>query len=93
MTTVAAAVRENLDLSARTVYGVHEESPIQFRSGYEARWPQNSLWMEPGDGSVGGGAVAAVGQQGTSCVLGTGVESVRNVDLGGQHFPSFEFRH
>ena len=52
VTTVAAAVRENLDLSAKAVYGIHEESPVQSGSGNETRSPKDSIWMEPGDGSV-----------------------------------------
>ena len=93
VTTGAAVVRENLDLSARPCMGFTKSPPFNLRSGNETRRPQNSLWMEPGDFSVGGGTVAVVGQQGASCVLGSGMESVRNVDLGGQHFPSFEFHH
>ena len=74
MSTVAA--EGEFGSLCETVYGVHEESSVQFGSGNEARRPENSLWMEPGDGCVGGGTVAVVGQQGASCVLGTGVESV-----------------
>ena len=93
MTTVAAAVRENLDLSARPCMGFTKSPPFNLEVGMRQGGPRTPCGWNQVMAVVGGGAVAAVGQQGTSCVLGTGVESVRNVDLGGQHFPSFEFHH
>ena len=60
VTTVAAAVRENLDLSARPCMGFTKSPPFNLEVGMRQGGPRTSLWMEPGDGSVGGGAVAAV---------------------------------
>ena len=52
VTTVAAAVRENLDLSARPCMGFTKSPSVQSGSGNETRRPEDSIWMEPGDGSV-----------------------------------------
>ena len=34
------------------VHGIHLESSVQSGSGNETRGPEDSIWMEPGDGSV-----------------------------------------
>ena len=50
--TVVAAVRENLDLSARPCMGNTKSHSLQTGSGNETRRPEDSIRMEPGDGST-----------------------------------------
>ena len=67
----AAVVRENLELSGTSVFGVHKECFVQLGRGHETGRPKNTFWLDPGHGCVGRGIAAAVGWTGSGGVLGS----------------------
>ena len=82
VTSAAAVVRENLDLAARPCMGFTKSPPFNLEVGMRQGVPRTPSGWNQVMAVLVEETVVAVGGKRACSVLGPGVETVRNFDLG-----------